>query len=113
MDTEELTRQVIALDERTAAQAEQIKTCFTQIAETKSVTDSVYKLVTTVEILARELQSVNKELKSTNVKIDKVSNEVEEIKEKPAKRWDNLITLVITAIVTAVMTYFLTKLGMQ
>jgi len=113
MDTEELTRKVIALDEVSVRHTEQIKTCFTQIAETKSVTDSVYKLATTVEILALELQSTNKELKSTNVKIDKVSNEVEEIKEKPAKRWDNLITLVITAIVTAVMTYFLTKLGMQ
>lgn len=113
MDTEELTRKVIALDEVSVRHTEQIKTCFTQIAETKSVTDSVYKLATTVEILALELQSTNKELKSTNVKIDKVSNEVEEIKEKPAKRWDNLITLAITAIVTAVMTYFLTKLGLK
>ena len=113
MDTEELTRKVIALDEVSVRHTEQIKTCFTQIAETKSVTDSVYKLATTVEILALELQSTNKELKSTNVKIDKVSNEVEEIKEKPAKRWDSVVTLVITAIASAVITYFLTQLGLE
>ena len=113
MDTEELTRQVIALDERTAAQAEQNKTCFSQIAEAKSVADSVHKLATTVEILARELQSTNRELKSTNVKIDKVSNEVEEIKEKPAKNWNNVVSIFMTAFVTAIATYILTKLGLK
>lgn len=113
MDTEELTRKVIALDEVSVRHTEQIKTCFTQIAETKSVTDSVYKLATTVEILALELQSTNKELKSTNVKIDKVSNEVEEIKEKPAKNWNNVVSVFMTAFVTAIATYILTKLGLK
>lgn len=106
MDTEELTRKVIELDERTVRHTEQIKTCFTQIGEAKSVVDVVHKLATTVEILAREI-------KSMNTKIDKATNEIEEIKEKPGKRWDSLITVAITAIATAVITFFLTKLGLE
>lgn len=106
MDTEELTRQVIALDEVTARHTEQIKTCFSQIADVKSMAESMNKLATRLELLVHEA-------KDTNKKVDKLTNDVEEIKEKPAKHWDNLITLIITAIVTAVMTYFLTKLGMQ
>lgn len=106
MDTEELTRKVIALDEASVRHTEQIKTCFSQIADVKSMAESLNKLATRLELLVHEAQDTNK-------KVDKLTNEVEEIKEKPAKRWDNLITLVFTAIVTAVMTHFLTKLGLK
>lgn len=106
MTNEELTRKVIELDERATRHTEQIKTAFNQIAEAKNIAEGVHKLATTVEILVLEL-------KSTNEKVDKISGEIEEIKEKPAKRWDNVTTVAITAVVTAVITYFLTQLGLK
>ena len=45
--------------------------------------------------------------------MDKLTHEVEEIKEKPAKRWDSVTTVIITAVVTAVITYILTQLGLR
>lgn len=113
MDNEELTKRVFEIDEKIARHTEQLKTCFNQIAEARSVTDSVHKLATTVEILARELQSTNSELKETNRKIDKAATEIEEIKEKPAKHWENVVSIAITAVVTAIMTYFLTAMGLK
>lgn len=106
MDTEELTRKVIALDEVSVRHTEQIKTCFSQIADVKSMAESLNKLATRLELLVHEAQDTNK-------KVDRLTNEVEEIKEKPAKHWDSLVTLVITAIASAVITYFLTQMGLE
>lgn len=106
MTNEELTSKYVSLDERVTRHTEQIKTCFNQIDEAKSMAESVHKLATTVEILVQEQQS-------TNEKMDKLTHEVEEIKEKPAKRWDSVTTVIITAVVTAVVTYILTQLGLR
>lgn len=105
MTNEELSKQYIALDERVTRHTEQLKTCFNQIGETKAIAESVHKLATTVEILVREQ-------KDTNKKVDKVINDVEEIKEKPAHHWNTLITVILTAIVSGFITYMFTRLGM-
>lgn len=69
------------------------------------IAESVHKLATTVEILVREQ-------KDTNKKVDKVINDVEEIKEKPAHHWNTLITVILTAIVSGFITYMFTRFGM-
>lgn len=105
MTNEELNERYINLDERVTRHTEQIKTAFNQIGETKAIAESVHKLATTVEILVREQRDTNK-------KVDKVINDVEEIKEKPAHHWNTLITVVLTAIVSGFITYMFTQLGM-
>ena len=94
------------LDERVARHTEQIKTCFNQITDIKTMTECVHRLATSVETLALEQ-------KSTKEKLDNLSEDVEEIKNKPAKRWDSIVTVIITAIATAIVTYFLTKIGIK
>lgn len=105
MTNEELSKQYIALDERVTRHTEQIKSAFNQIGETKAIAESVHKLATTVELLVREQ-------KDTNQKVDKVINDVEEIKEKPAHHWNSLVTVILTAIVSGFVTYVFTRLGM-
>lgn len=106
MTNEELTKKTMELDERVTRHTEQIKSAFNQIAESKSMAESVHKLATTVEILVHEQ-------KDTNKKVDKLTGEVEEIKEKPAKHWDSVTTVIITVIVTAIITFALTQLGLK
>ncbi len=106
MTNEELTKKTMELDERVTRHTEQIKTAYKQIDEAKSMAESVHKLATTVEILVHEQ-------KDTNKKVDKLTSEVEEIKEKPAKRWDSVTTVIITAIVTAIVTFAITQLGLK
>lgn len=106
MTNEELTQKVVELDERSTRHTEQIKTVFNQLAEVKGMTESVHKLATTVEVLALEQ-------KNTGEKIDKLTGEVDEIKEKPAKKWELVVTVAITAIVTGVVTFLLTRMGMS
>ncbi len=92
--------------EEQIAQREQIKTLFKQQADIKALTETVHKLATSVELLAQTQ-------KTTEDKVDNLSGDVEAIKEKPAKRWDNIVTVIITVIVTAVITYALTKAGLK
>lgn len=106
MTNEELTKKTIELDERVTRHTEQIKTAFNRIDEVKSLAESVHKLATTVEILAHEQ-------KDTNNKVDKLTSDVEEIKEKPAKRWDSVAKVIITAIATAIVTLILTQIGLK
>lgn len=106
MTTEELTQKVVELDERATRHTEQIKTVFNQIAEVKGMAESVHKLATTVEVLALEQ-------KNTGEKIDKLTGEVDEIKEKPGKKWESVVTVVITAVVTGVVTFLLTRMGLN
>ena len=77
MTNEELTQRYVEIDERVTRVAEQIKTAFNRIDDVKDIANSVYKLATTVEILTREQQI-------SNEKLDRVSEDVEEIKNKPA-----------------------------
>lgn len=106
MTNEELTQKVVELDERATRHTEQIKTVFNQLAEVKGMTESVHKLATTVEVLALEQ-------KNTGEKIDKLTGEVDEIKEKPGKKWEAVVMVAITAIVTGVVTFLLTRMGLS
>ena len=89
-----------------AAQKEQIKTLFTRVNEQKTLTDSVHKL-------AISLERLTSAQKSTADKVDDLTGDVEELKNKPAKRWDSATTVVITAIITAVITFILTQIGLK
>lgn len=81
---------------------EQIKTLFKQQAEIKALTE-------TVQRLAVALEKQGMALESTDKKVDGVKNDVDEIKQKPAKRWDAIIAAVISAMVG----YALARLGVK
>ena len=92
--------------EMLAAQKEQIKTLYARIAEQKTLTESVHKLAITLERLTLAQ-------KSTAEKVDDLTCDVEEIKNKPAKKWDNAVSLIMTIVITAVVTYALTRIGLK
>lgn len=51
-------------------------------------------------------------MKSLEVKIDELVSDVKSIKSKPAKRWESLVTQVISILVAAVVGYFVARSGM-
>lgn len=88
--------------ENQARQEEQIKTLFKQQADIKELTETVQKLAIALEKQGAALQS-------TENKVDSVKSDVDEIKSKPGKRWDLLITTVISALIG----YALARLGLK
>ena len=113
MTTEELTKKYLEADERITRHTEQIKTCFNQIAETRDMAESVHKLATSIEILTVQQKASNDKIEASNTKIDTLTSDVEEIKSKPAKKWDNAVWLVVTAIIGAILGMLLHQIGLE
>ena len=45
--------------------------------------------------------------------VNEIREEVEELKLKPARRWDDLIKIIISGIVGAIITYIAVQLGLK
>lgn len=104
MPSNDETLQIILQEQ--AAMKEQIKALSNEFREQKKLTESVHTLALTV----RDLTNEQKTLSSS---VATVKKDVDELKEKPAKRWESVVTVIITAIVTATITYFLTQTGLK
>ena len=64
------------------------------------------ELIGTVKVLADREARVEKD-------VGKIKEVVEEIKEKPGKRWDGLVEKIILTIAAAVVGFFLAKMGVN
>lgn len=58
------------------------------------------------------LQAMQKDLEHLSKDVSETRSDVKELKEKPAKRWDELVGKIIWAIVGAAITFFLAKGGL-
>lgn len=97
---------LIQIKEELAAQKEQIKGALRRIDEQAKLTESVHELAMSVKLIANDQ-------KSTNQKIDDIAEDVEELKQRPMKRMDDVTKVVISVIVTAIVTFALTQIGLK
>ena len=67
--------------------------------------DNLDELVSTVKVLA-----VREENVETNVK--EIKSDVKSLTEKPAKRWESIISTIITTLVAAILGFIMARLGM-
>jgi septal ring factor EnvC (AmiA/AmiB activator) len=88
-----------------AKMQEQITTLFKQQTEIKELTKTVQSLAMSIEKQAMSLRS-------TEDKLDTVRTDVDEMKAKPAKKWDSVQSILLSVVLTAVATYLLTRLGL-
>ena len=86
--------------ERLTAGESSIKSAHHRIDEVEEKQDNLAELVSTVKVLADREARVEDDV--TVIKTD-----VKELKEKPIKRYDAVITAILTAICSGVAGYFL------
>lgn len=92
------------MDEKTTAQVltsirgleEQVKTLFRQQEEQRKLTDSVHQLALSVRELTVTQASMGTDVAG-------LRKDVDEIKGKPARRWDALITTALTGVVGVII----------
>lgn len=65
----------------------------------------LHQLATSVAVMAEQMKTLNKSVTT-------LTGEVEEMKEKPAKRWDSIVDKIVWGVVGAVMAYFLAQIGL-
>lgn len=95
---------VSELQQKFAAAEEQHKTLFRRIENVERLADSVNALALSVRDLVNAQQTLDG-------KVTNLCNDVAEIKEKPAKRWETLAMDVLKVIVGGVVGFLLVKLG--
>lgn len=65
----------------------------------------LHQLATSVAVMAEQMKTLNNSVTT-------LTGEVEGMKEKPAKRWDSLVNLIIGAVAGAVLAFLLAKIGL-
>lgn len=68
--------------------------------------DNLEELTTTVKVLATKEENVERT-------VGEIKNDVKEMKDKPNKRYEKIIDVVITAIIGIVVGYVFAKLGIS
>lgn len=62
--------------------------------------------------LATSVAVMTEQMKNMNASMTKLTTEVEEIKDKPAQRWDSLVEKVLWAVVAAFVGFALAQIGL-
>lgn len=65
----------------------------------------LHQLATSVAVMAEQMKSI-----STNVST--LTNEVEELKEKPGKRWEEIVDKVVWFVLAALLGFVASELGL-
>lgn len=65
----------------------------------------LHKLATSVAVMAEQL-------KTMNASVSTLANDVEELKGKPGKRWEDIVGKVIWAVLAAGIAFLLGKFGL-
>ena len=76
-----------------------------RIKKLESENAVLHQLATSVAVMAEQM-------KTMNTSVLTLTTEVEELKEKPGKRWDNLIDKIIWGVAGAVLAYILASIGL-
>ena len=66
----------------------------------------------TLHDLATSVAVMVEQLKGMNTNISTLTSEMEQLKEKPAKRWDALVDKIIWSVAAAVVGFLLAKIGL-
>lgn len=75
-----------------------------RIKKLESESAVLHQLATSVAVMAEQMKTMNSSVLT-------LTTEVEELRDKPGKRWDSLIDKIIWAVAGAVLAYIIAEIG--
>lgn len=66
----------------------------------------------TLQQLATSVAVMAEQLKTMNANVNKLTGKVDELEEKPGKRWESIVDKVVWAVLAAVIAFLLGRLGL-
>lgn len=96
---------MIDLERRLAECQERAKSNTHRIDEMEKRQNDLSDLVGTVKVLASREERVEEDVKE-------IKTEVKKINDKPAKRWETLVTQIISVLAAAAVGFVLAKIGL-
>ena len=97
MEKDELEK-LVEVDQRAKSNSKRIDSLEEKI-------ENIHELASSVKLLALETKAMRED-------VNKIDNRLKDVEDKPAKRWESLVKLVLTGTATAVLGYFLAKIGL-
>ena len=76
-----------------------------RLEEVEKKQDDLSELVGTVKVLATREEQVESDVKE-------IKNDVKTLTSKPGKKWESLVSQIITLVVAAVVGFILAKIGL-
>ena len=76
-----------------------------RIKKLESESAVLHQLATSVAVMAEQMKTMNSSVMT-------LTTEVEELRDKPGKRWDSLVDKIIWAVAGAVLAYIIAKMGL-
>lgn len=76
-----------------------------RLDEVEKKQDDLSELVGTVKVLATREENVENDVKE-------IKNDVKTLASKPGKRWENLVSQLVTLVVAAVVGFVLARIGL-
>lgn len=97
MDIEQIALKLQKTDDRSIRNEGRIK-------KLEGENEVLHQLATSVAVMAEQMKNMNSS-------VTKLTSEVEELKEKPGKRWDGIVEKIIWTIVAAAVGFVLAQIG--
>ena len=94
----EVERRLTVVEDRSTSNEKKIE-------ELERRQDDLDELVGTVKVLAVREENVENDVKE-------IKTDVKALASKPAKRWDSLVSTLITVVASAIIGFILAKLGL-
>lgn len=99
MEEAEITKWISAVEQRGKSNSHRLDALEKQ-------TEALNTLATSVAVMAEKVET-------TGEKVDGLCTDVQEIKQRPAKRWESVVVQVISILVAAALGYVLARLGLS
>lgn len=96
---------IVELQKQMAAAEEQHKTLFRRIDKAEKLTESVHAL-------ALSIQALTDNLNNTNATVSSLCDDMDDLKAKPAKKWETVTADIIKIVVAALVGFALAKVGL-
>ena len=81
-----------------------------RVKEVEEQYELIQELTLSVQKLALNIQSMVKEQERYSKAQERIFQRIESLESKPAKRWDTLTTVIITALASGIITYILSNI---
>lgn len=106
MTQEELVLKMAAIEERGKSNTHRLD-------EVEERLDDMHRLVVSMEVMAVEQKHIAENITRMQGTVETLSNKIETIEQKPAKKWEGLVEKVVWALVAAAITFILAKVGLS
>lgn len=105
-----MTDQEIAV--KLAEHGKEIGSLKHRTSDLEEQTEVIQKLALAVKELAINMQSMIKEQERYRKTQERIFSRIEDLENEPAKNWNTMTTVILTALVSGIVGYFLTTVLM-